>query len=572
MEAPAVEFLNDRVEAAGRFVQTIIVVDDEAELAGLPDVVPTNIVRPSRSQSRAARETEAESHAARVVAAAAQPNLTHLLDAKALMDSSLEVGLVCSILRPGPEEDLRTRLKSAARRVDIVSLEWEIHGDNGNTTISLIQDIVEEDRKNEGRLRLIVIYTAERARVRILKAIRRQLLTSLSAQDKKRMNLKVDSGRELRSNIGLRIVCFIKPYDTGAPKRLTDDQVAESELPARILNEFASLSDGLVSNVALATLAAIRDSAHQIVGSFSGNADGPYFHHRATIPNPDEAEDFATNIVLDGLRSAVRLQEIGRRFAGRPAVERRLRHLASEGNTLRLLTEPGPNGAVCGIDFPVNHVVRIINDGLSKDVYNTIIVQGKPTFSNARRAITTFFVDDWADAQKAMKQFAVLTGIASHPGTHDIVSGDYVPSLGLGTVVLDKAAKYWLCIQASCDSVRVTEPQPFLFVPLEEISGEGRHTVPRVVGGSEINYVALAVGGRAYSRSRSIVFSPTSDTERVLASYGGKPSKLRFTSVNRIVLEWVADLKQYPALRVAQELGQEMGRLGYDEFEPFREK
>ena len=55
----------------------------------------------------------------------------------------------------------------------------------------------------------------------------------------------------------------------GAPKHLMDDRVSERELPARILQEFASLSEGLMSNVALGTLAAIRDSAHQIVGSFS---------------------------------------------------------------------------------------------------------------------------------------------------------------------------------------------------------------------------------------------------------------------------------------------------------------
>ena len=68
----------------------------------------------------------------------------------------------------------------------------------------------------------------------------------------------------------------------------------------------------------------------------------------------------------------------------------------------------------------------------------------------------------------------------------------------------------------------------------------------------------------------SMEFAPTGGTERVLASYGGHPKRLHFVSTKKEAFEWVADLKHYPALRVAQELGQEIGRLGYDEFEPFR--
>ena len=567
---PAEEFVDDRLEATGRFAQTMIVVDDEADLVCDPEPVPDNIARPRRAQSKAAAASVAKPGELPDRRRATRSDLTHLLDAKQLMDSSLEHGLVCSILRPGPEENLRERLQKAVRRVDIVCLDWEIHGDDGKTTKSLIKDIVDGDRQRSGRLRLIVIYTAERARVRILKSIRRELLASLKPTEKARMKLSVDDGREIRSRIGLRIVCFIKAYDTRAPQRLLGDQVSERELPARILQEFASLSEGLMSNVALATLAAIRDSAHQIVGSFSAEIDGPYFHHRAMLSNPDEAEDFAINVVLDGLRSAVRLQEVGQRFAGRPAVERRLRYLATDEQTLRLSFKRTRNDPEESRDFHVDHVVRLINDGISKESYDPINVNGKPKLPQARRAMTSFFADSLSNAQEAMRRFAVLTGIASHPGTHDVCTGDYTPSLGLGSVVLDKTGKYWLCIQASCDSVRVTEPQPFLFVPLEKSIGQTRHIVPRVVAGIEKTYVALRVEKRAYSKSMSMEFAPTGGTERVLASYGGRPKRLRFVSTKKEAFEWVADLKHYPALRVAQELGQEIGRLGYDEFEPFR--
>lgn len=570
MAVPAEGFLNDQLEAAGRFAQTMIVVDDEADLAGVPEPVAGTISRPRRAQSRAAAELLAEAPGAPEEGQVARSDITHVLDAKQLMDSSLEHGLVCSILRPGQDEDLRSRIRKAAQRVDIVCLDWEIHGDAGSTTRELIKDIVNRDRQSNGRLRLIVIYTAERARVRILETIKRDLLASLDRFEKGRLKLSIDNGREIRSGIGLRIVCFVKAYDARTPKRLLDDRVSERELPARILQEFASLSEGLMSNVALGTLAAIRDSAHQIVGSFSSEIDGPYFHHRAIVPNPDEAEDYAIAVVLDALRNSVRLQEVGRRFAGRSAIERRLRYLASSEETLRLSFKRGQNDPEESVDFHVDHVVRLINDGASQGVYDPINVNGKPKLVQAKRSITSFVAGTLSNSHEVMRRFAVITGISSHPGTHDVSSGDYIPSLGLGSIVVDKREKYWLCIQASCDSLRITEPRPFLFVPLEVVDGQTRHIVPRFEGGEEKYHVALRLEKRSYSKSKSIQFAPSPGAERVLARNEGRPKRLRFVSEDKEIFDWIADLKHYPALSVAQEVGQEMGRLGYDEFEPFR--
>lgn len=571
MVVPAESFLNDQLEATGRFAQTMIVVDDEAHLAKVPEPVSGTISRPHRAaQSRAAADQARGPRRADESGELARSDITHVLDAKQLMDSSLEHGLVCSILRPAPGEDLGERIRSAAQRVDIVCLDWEIHGDNGQTTKALIKDILEWDRRRSGRLRLIVIYTAERARVRILETIKRELLASLDRSERAELGLSVDNGREIRSRVGLRIVCFVKAYDTRTPLRLMDDRVSERDLPARILQEFASLSEGLMSNLALGTLAAIRDSAHQIVGSFSSDMDGPYFHHRATVPNPDEAEDFAIAVVLDALRNAVRLQEVGRRFAGRNAIERRLHHLASNEKTLRLSFKRAEDKPEESMDFQVDHVVRLISDGASQKVYDLINVNGKPKLNQAKRSITSFFAGSLSDSHEVMRRFAVITGISSHPGTHDVSSGDYTPSLGLGTIVVDKHNKYWLCLQASCDSLRITTPQPFLFVPLEEVDGQTRHIVPRFESGVGKYHVALRVEKRAYSKSKSILFAPSPATERVLARYEGRPKRLRFVSTDKQVYDWVADLKHYPALSVAQEVGQEMGRLGYDEFEPFR--
>ena len=559
------EFSSDGLMAVRRFAQTMIVVDDEADLTVPAEQVPENVVRPSWRQSRAVRD---ESEQMSRVVNQMGTDRTHILDGKVLVDSALKLGLVCSVLRPNPRENILDTVVQAAQRVDIICLDWKMHDDNGNTTVSLIKGIVKEDQLGEGRLRLIVIYTAEHGRTRILDKIKTEISSLVSAKDRPRMHLQKVGDREIQSNFGLKIVYLVKAHNGQFPKWLAKDRVSEKNLPEQALREFASLCEGLLANVALGTVAAVRDAAHQIVGSFSGDMDGPYFHHRATIRNPDEAEDYAISTVLNGFRAAVRLKEVGSTFAGREAVERRLREMA-RGDTKFCLSfiKNEVNGEETA-EFSIDDVVRLIRDGF-EGVYESI-QRDKPKMKHAKPALTSLFAGSVENTLTVMRRFAALTSIGSHPGSLVVRKGEYVPSLGLGTVVMDHDGRYWLCIQASCDSVRVEKPRPFLFVPLVKVLDKGEHVVPRQRNDGQFEYVALSLEDLGYAKGRSIEFSPDSNTERVLAVKRGRPKKLRFKSTNTRTFEWVADLKHYQALNVAQKLGQEMGRLGFDEFEPFR--
>ena len=559
------EFSLDRLEAVRGFVQTMIVVDDEADLSDTLEPLQRAIARPGRAAARAAasdREPEI---------APGKADLTHRLDGKALIDSALEHGLVCSIVRPRSDEDLVVRLQGTVQNVDIICVDWKLHGDDGETILPLIRSIVQSDREVTGRLRLIVIYTAERARGRIINRVKRELSSLFEGSERTRVGLQKIGVREIRSNIGLKVVCLIKSHAKGVAAKFASDQVSEQQLPSRVLEEFADLSTGLLSNVALATIAAIRDTAHHVVGSFAGNLDGPYFHHRATIANPDEAEEYAVAIVLEGLKTAVRLRQVGTRFAGHAAIERRIRALAAENNELTLAFTRGPERPTEELSFSVDDVVRLVRDGV-KTVYNTIELPDKPGRPHFERAFTSLFAGNLTATREAMNVFAALAGTGSNPETHDVRSGTYTPSLALGSIVRETNGKYLLCLQASCDSVRVKVDRPFIFVPLNEVTEGGQYVVPRWSAQGRVEYVALRVEEFGYAKARSVIFSPDPESEKVLASRIGRPKRLRFKSVNGRTYEWVADLKSFHAINVAQNTAHQMGRLGFDEFEPFREK
>ncbi len=70
----------------------------------------------------------------------------------------------------------------------------------------------------------------------------------------------------------------------------------------------------------------------------------------------------------------------------------------------------------------------------------------------------------------------------------------------------------------------------------------------------------------------TIEFSGSSDTKVVEAKWDEKIKNYKFTDSCDIDYIWVADLKRRRALRVAQNLAKEMGRLGFDEFEPYRKE
>jgi hypothetical protein len=171
-----------------------------------------------------------------------------------------------------------------------------------------------------------------------------------------------------------------------------------------------------------------------------------------------------------------------------------------------------------------------------------------------------------------MREFAALTGVKAHPGSHQYADGKRFPKLGLGTIVMDRDETYLLCLQASCDSVRIDVPRAFLFVPLEVAAVEKPdHVVPIKRRGQPPEFIGLLMNKRSYADTVAFRFGADRKSLTVRAEKIQRRSGLFFKTEDGQVFKWIADLKQRRALRTAQQLGQDLSRLGFDEFEPFRQ-
>lgn len=551
---PLRNFADQRLAATREFAHTMIVVDDEAWKSPPRGPAPRAGLRtPKRRRLVTDESAQQEMFLIR-----------HALDTEKLVDAAMHLGLICSVIRPPKGRSIKAQVGSAAKRADIVCLDWELHNDGGDSATKIITEIAKLDEKQDGRLRLIAIYTGDMNNNQILEKV----FDAFPDSYRKRFELKRDAVR-IESNHGLRIVCLFKAHGVQLADARKDRQVRESDLPERLQKEFSLLAGGLLSNVALATIASIRDSTHHVLAKMTESMDAPYFHHRAIVPMASDAEEYSVDVVLSDLKSAVDKRGVAQRYAGPIAIAARIRELAKDAVTLRLRFEA--NGVAREFDVGVDDAIMLVTDGTAA-AHGKISGADKPGVKAFERAISSLFTKDLAAANDSMRQFAVLTGIRAHPGSHLFRGGVNFPRLGLGTIVQNRKRAFYLCLQASCDSVRVRKRAAFLFVPLLRNNEKPEHFVPVPGKGKEVVCAGLSTPATAYAQSVSLPFDPDTKTQTVLAKKLKGRRGLFFESADGEAYKWIADLKQRRALRTAQRLGQNMGRLGFDEFEPFRQR
>jgi Response receiver domain len=547
-------FASQRLAATREFAHTMIIVDDEAWRPPPPGAAPRAGLRAPR-RGRPAPASDSNQQEMFLI--------RHALDTEKLVDAALELGLVCSVIRPPKGKSIKAQVSLAAKRADIVCLDWELHEDGGDSATKIITKIARSDEERNGRLRLIAIYTGDTNNNQILEKV----FDAFPRAYRERFGLLRDPIR-IESNHGLRIVCLFKAHGVQLADARRERQVREADLPGRLQEEFALLTGGLLSNVALATIASIRDATHHVLAKMAAPMDGPYFHHRSILPMVGDAEEYSVDLVLSDLKSEVDKRGVAQRYAGRDSIAARIREIAGSAATLAFRYPVGTAAAVFNVNL--DDAIRLVTDGCTIG-HGKIQAANKPSLKVFKRDLSSLFTKDIATAHAGMREFAVLTGVRSHPGSHLYMSGKKSPQLGLGSVVRNVNGDYYLCLQASCDSVRIKKRAAFLFIPLNRSDDSPEHVVPVIGKSGKVEWIGLAAPPTAYAESLSVSFDPDSKTETVLAKKAKGARLYFFKASNGERYRWVADLKQRRALRTAQKLGQSMGRLGFDEFEPFRQ-
>ena len=509
---------------AERFLLTAVIVDDEAQIPDSP--APTeSLVTPDRhTVGTAPEETRGKNE-----------RVANSLDARTLVDSFAKQGLICAVIVP-PNDDSQTShtVMPVARRADIVILDWRLHHDVGNTTIGLLTKLLKDGEPT--RLRLVAIYTGRPNLSEIGAAIKKELA-------QQGWDFKSDESDVQLSYGHCRIAIYAKS-DTQLAPELKDRAISESDVPNRLIGDFADMTQGLLPSIALTSLAAVRENAHKVLDSFSSELDPAFLAHRACLPIPDDSEQHIVNLLDSELHAIMDDASTQECPAGIEAItEWLLSRFGQEkdfefGPEKKLSFEESVSLFQCGLDK---------SDILSRRDF---------------RVLSSRFQRNGEESKDLDQRLAWMFNFRT-------VNDSPSPILQLGTALQtedrERGADLFLCMRPRCDSLRLQRPETFLLLPLIDPI---RDTIQLV----------LRIDKDNYSR-RSLCTTPSDwllaefaphDKKKCVVAEHGNDGEFFFTCTNGTRFDWIGELKAEFAQRVAQHFASGLSRVATNNSEWLR--
>lgn len=596
---PSVSMLND---AASRFLQSVVVVDDQAyelheeQVFEQASLGGDSLDEPDQRVNEPGDIEDLES-----------------LDTETIVEGFADLGMACAVLAPsnsGSDEDTARVLKLAARS-DIVVLDWVIRPTtpidsqgkrtNERTSKEILLKILQEDEKSGSRVRLICIYTGSNDAPLILE----QLESSLTGDS-------VEIAKDVKSAridvAGARIVVLSKVRKVPTPGVPV---VAADDLPARVVQEFREFAaKGFLPEIALGSLAAVRDDSHRILKRFSGDLDPALIAHRA-VTSALHTEELVLSLVGNELSTIVAASDS---FYGltdqtiQEAVESAMgdRQEAYLWEWRRLIGNP--KTTLSGKEKVAED--KLFNPKLigRNDAINELT--GKPRKNGPKGSRTSLLLAGESEtvrlkASKIDLAFSALSVLArdnSFEGSRSVAPGLQLgtilrsvkpkasagfygplqPSVGCGLKSREFPSKnpnstiepngngeeydFWICMQPLCDSVRLAAATKFPLLPIMLLSDNSKRfdIVVHVKNG----YVPLEIKDQKISVMSLPSFAPDPTRQTAMAEWRNASWKFRDTA--GLEYEWMGDLRLDKAHKILHSVVNASGRIGVNDYEFLR--
>lgn len=544
-------------ESARRFLQTAIVIDDQAMMGPVETMVSMKVEAPTGSLLGAEPKPEPQAAMGFAVEEHSAPS-SATLNAKMLSQAFLDQRMICGLYRPDAGEDRVSRASGAAGAADIVVVDWHLETGNSRPAKDIILRILQNDLEAKGRLRLIAIYTSQAGR----EAIATELLAELESDRVLRGRFN-RAGSDI-SNTSTRIVVLNKRTTPEAADR---EEVVEERLPERLIAEFTKLSEGVVPSFALAAVAAVRQGAHHVLSQYTADLDGAFIAHRCGIPHPDDSKPFAVDLITSELRNLIEVEDVAGQTLSDEVVEAWIQAKIDRGDAFRTDQADVPVDRVLGFAKGGSASVKAILEhqtGLTKAGEKPVKDYKKVTTGSLSR----IFYPTAETARDGIQQLARLSTFQREP--HRTRSPqDWAPKLALGTVVQQITdgvlGTILMCVQPRCDSVRLGGPTAF---PFQTAGGEGQFNLV-VRDAADVDrqtWVNLKPRDAVMIR-----FTPHADRLAVLARRDPETGRFIFDDENNTTFVWLGDLIAMKAQRWASELGSRVQVVGMDELEWLRQ-
>jgi hypothetical protein len=432
------------IAVATRFLQSAVILDDQ----GYPEEKLKDVISkiPLPTPYTAGEFAEDELPSSAVVSATHGNNP---IPTKTIVHAFAKQGIVCAILDPEEDPELCLTLHP-----DITILDWYIRDKTGERARSLLRQLIKHERgRFPHQVRLVLIYTTEQN----LLDIREKLSELLKGIDN-------DTTPQEFGETGLtweewHFIVLAKP-GTAVAENLSECEIDYKDLPDRVIREFTRAVGGLLPNVAIEGLAAVRRNTHRLLQRFSSDLDPAYLTHRALLPHPPDSEEHLVALLGSELTAILEDEGVGI-ISGADGLREWI-----ETRNIKFPLRIGHDNLCLELQDS-SELTSLLSEGIALNPYVAAPSLDESSreelVERVRRKLTKLL---GGPSKISDAQFAELTIFRPHYGS-------VAPHLTLGTILWDQDKdedSYWLCIQPRCDSVRLDASRPFLFVPLNRNS------------------------------------------------------------------------------------------------------
>jgi hypothetical protein len=506
------------------------------------------------------------------------------LDPAALTHAFARHHKICAVYNPKAKTEI-SDLAFVAKKADIAVLDWRINlkdvsvqpeneeddDDNidprGQHTIKILKEVLSVGDIGHDGLKLVLVYTGEID----LAAITTEIFTELNnPKYKKDTDFKISS--EYTTIIVIGKPALEKQFKHNP--ELLKQIVSYELLPDFITNEFAKMTSGLVSNMALNAISTLRKNTARILKIYNKQIDPAFLAHRALLPNPEDAGDLLKDSIISSFSSILDYHNVTDNCSIKQIKDWIGQYSFSEKEIKLLKQQVKISGADLK-NWQAKGYLNFLKEAMQKQFPAIAVTDDAilKLFGNMKDSLRFFTPDDYVSLNSNEK-FSILT---HHKSSYS--DSSYKPKLSLGTIVKGaKTNQYWICIQQKCDSVRIqsNESRKFLFLPLEVIpDGKTFHFLEQ----RGADFIRLKVDYHTHNL-RTIRFEATHNEMVFARKFGTNPNYVfkplyskghkKFDAKTDEMFQWVFDLKDAHAQKVANQFAAQLARVGLDESEWMR--
>ena len=479
---------------------------------------------------------------------------SHNLYIRDVSDAFAQEGIACAFVLPkdgDPDADaIFKRIIAASLHADIIVIDWYLRDGDPVLTRKVLREIATKDSQENGRMRLICIYTGQP-----LEGVLNDAKTVLEEG-----GLSFEEADEENEITFGPHHCLIV---------INKQKVQSEELPEKLLNAMTDLADGLLPAFSLAAVSAVRRNMHHIISRFPASLDPSFVANRLITDPPEDVTELIRELFVSECDTALGLEKVADDFL---CSDRVRLWLTKTGQPKFEATIKG------GQKVTLEVLETLLTDGLSAKK-TLVLDNGQEIKLGADKAKSISHAlhggnDKAIAGESDFARFIVLKR-EKFGDTKFESGGRWVPSLTLGTILREKTKddyEYYYCLTPACDTVRINgEERSFVMLLLEKASDN-----PGLVIYSEGGVILRLGINYKTSSVRTFTLKGDVNNSRIFANHVkiDNGDKYLFVSQGRdgngLELEWLGEVRRNRANRDMAELNRTWLRLGIKDSEYLR--